>query len=349
VFDTLLGRLSDPRGPRKLLAVANPAGLVSWQYRRLVDEASRDPGVARVHFRLADNAANLPADYLAAMEAMRRTRPHWYASFIEGRWGAFEGMAFEEFSDRVHVVEPFEIPTSWERFGSMDHGQNNPTCWLLWAVDYDGNLVVCDEYYSPGLVSRHAAEILRRRKAWREVDAGWSNTCWADPSIGAKHGLERELGDPASVATEYADYGIGLSLANNDRAAGYLRLCELLHVEPGRIPPDWASAPAALAGAPRLYLFKTCTHLIAQLKSAPVAEDGINAGEVVDPKWASAHGHAIDAARYGAMSRPSPSEEPQPSPHLEDERAEALRQWYQREREEQQARELDEYEDSLYW
>ena len=23
------------------------------------------------------NAANLPADYLAAMEAMRRTRPHW--------------------------------------------------------------------------------------------------------------------------------------------------------------------------------------------------------------------------------------------------------------------------------
>jgi hypothetical protein len=257
--------------------------------------------------------------------------------------------AVEQPATYLVAVEPFEIPTSWERFGSMDHGQNNPTCWLLWAVDYDGNLVVCDEYYSPGLVSRHAAEILRRRKAWWEVDAGWSNTCWADPSIGAKHGLERELGDPASVATEYADYGIGLSLANNDRAAGYLRLCELLHVEPGRIPPDWASAPAALAGAPRLYLFKTCTHLIAQLKSAPVAEDGINAGEVVDPKWASAHGHAIDAARYGAMSRPSPSEEPQPSPHLEDERAEALRQWYQREREEQQARELDEYEDSLYW
>jgi hypothetical protein len=203
VFDTLLGRLSDPRGPRKLLAVANPAGLVSWQYRRLIEEATRDPGVARVHFTLADNAANLPADYLAAMDATRLTRPHWYASFIDGRWGAFEGMAFEEFSDQVHVVEPFEIPASWERFESMDH------------------------------------------------------------------------------------------------------------------------------------LFKSCTHLIAQLKSAPVAEDGIKAGEVVDPKWASAHGHAVDAARYGAISRPSPSDEPQPSPHLEDERAEALRQWYQREREEQ--------------
>jgi hypothetical protein len=106
--------------------------------------------------------------------------------------------------------------------------------------------------------------------------------------------------------------------------------------------------PAGL-GAPRLYVLKTCVHLIAQLKSAPIAEDGINAGEVVDSKWASAHGHAVDAARYGAMSRPSPSEEPQPSPHLEDERAEALRQMYQHEREEQEARELEEYENSLYW
>jgi hypothetical protein len=41
MFDTLLGRLSDPRDPRKLLAVANPSGLVSWPYRRLINEATR--------------------------------------------------------------------------------------------------------------------------------------------------------------------------------------------------------------------------------------------------------------------------------------------------------------------
>jgi hypothetical protein len=50
-------------------------------------------------------------------------------------------------------------------------------------------------------------------------------------------------------------------------------------------------------------------HLIAQLKSAPVAADGVDAGEAVDPKWATNHGHAVDAARYGALSRPSLSEE----------------------------------------
>jgi PBSX family phage terminase large subunit len=347
VFDTLLGRLSDPRGPRKLLAVANPAGLTSWQYRRLINEATRDPWVARVHFRLADNAQNLPADYLDSMEAMRETRPAWYRSFILGDWGAFAGQAFEEFDPAVHVVEPFEIPDSWERFESMDHGAHNPTCWLYWAVDYDGNLIVCDEYYSAGLVSRHATEILRRRRDSWQTD-GWSNTCWADPSIFARHGLSDPRGSPASVMTEYAEFGIGLSPANHDRKAGYLRLCELLHVDPKRLRPSWAPARSADVGAPRLYVFTTCRHLIEQFKSAPVAAEGLDAGEIVDPRWATSHGHAIDSARYGAMSRPSPSDEPEREQTLEDPRAEALRQSYLHERELDEVRDFDAWEDSLY-
>jgi hypothetical protein len=279
---------------------------------------------------LADNAENLAIDFIEAMEAMQRTRPHWHASFIEGRWGAFEGQAFEEFDPTVHVVEPFEIPTSWEMFESMDHRATNPTAWLLWTVDYDGNLIVCDEYYSAGLVSRHAPEILRSRRDWWQTSA-WSNTCWADPSIFAQHGLTDRLGRPASIASEYADYGIGLSPANNDRKAGYLRLCELLHPDEERTPPAWANQTTN--GAPRLYVVSTCRHLISQFQSAPLAAEGIDAGEAVDPKWASAHGHAIDAARYGALSRPSPSEEPPPP--LLDERAEALRRSFEAEQQEE--------------
>jgi PBSX family phage terminase large subunit len=347
VFDTLLGRLSDPRGPRKLLAVANPAGLVSWQYRRLINETTCDPGVARVHFTLRDNEANLPIDYVAAMEATRLTRPHWHASFIEGRWGAFQEQAFEEFSDQVHVVEPFVLPSGWERFESMDHGANNPTCWLLWAVDYDGNLIVCDEYYASGLVSQHAPEILRRRAEWWQP-AGESNSCWADPSIFARHGLSDLRGRPASVMTEYAEFGIGLSPANSDRKAGYLRLCELLRVDPKRLRPSWAPALPTVVGAPRLYVFTTCGHLIEQFKSAPIAAEGVDAGEIVDPKWATSHGHAIDAARYGAMSRPSPSDEPEREKTLDDPRAEALRQSYLQERALDELRDFEAWEDSLH-
>jgi hypothetical protein len=87
-----------------------------------------------------------------------------------------------EISGRRPGLALAQLPTSWERFESMDHGANNPTCWLLWAVDYDGNLIVCDEYYASGLISKHAPEIPRRRAAWWQPD-GESNACWADPSI----------------------------------------------------------------------------------------------------------------------------------------------------------------------
>jgi hypothetical protein len=42
------GRLSDPGGPRKLLAVANPSGLTHFVHRRLVDEKTRDRDVRYV-------------------------------------------------------------------------------------------------------------------------------------------------------------------------------------------------------------------------------------------------------------------------------------------------------------
>ena len=54
-------------------------------------------------------------------------------------------------------------------------------------------------------------------------------------------------------------------------------------------------------------MFSSCRHAIDQLKSAPVATDGQDAGEAVEVKWESAHGHAVASLRYGAMSRPSPT------------------------------------------
>lgn len=322
IFDTLLGRLSDPAGLRKLIAVANPASTIHWVYRRFVDPRTRDAAARYVHTSMRDNAVNLPTDYVEQMEATKTTRPYWFRSYVLGEWGSFEGAAFTEFDDDVHVVEPFAIPDEWERFESLDHGASNPTAALAWAADHDGNVVVFDTYYSPGLVSAHAPEILRRRKhgvpgrfpnPWEA--RGRSNYCHADPSAWAHHGMSNRWGQPASIATEYSEHGVHLGQANNDRAAGYMRLLELIHVDPLRFAPPWAQIPPSVTGAPRLYVFKTCERVIEQIKGAPVATDGSDAGECVDPKWATAHGHALDALRYGAMSRPAPS----PAPPREDE------------------------------
>jgi hypothetical protein len=187
-----------------------------------------------------------PHDYVAAMEATRETRPAWYRSFILGEWGAFEGQAFPEFEDAIHVVKPFPIPEYWERFASHDHGLNHDTVFLAWAADEDGNVVVFGEYSAPGLVSKHAAAFLERNERWR------TERIWSDPSVFHSQGLSTPRNWKASVATEYGEHGVYLGPANNDRQAGYARLLELLHVEPARLPPPWAQVRSGIDGAPRL-------------------------------------------------------------------------------------------------
>src|SRR6266511_1678569 len=130
--------------------------------------------------------------------------------------------------------------------------------------------------YSPGLASAHAAEILKRRRRWG------SQRCWSDPSMWAEYGTTNRWGRPATVATELHENGLdGLVRANRDRRGGYVRLLELLHVEPGRIPPAWADVPAQVGGAPRLYVFETCPNVAEQLKNARVKKDGKDAVEIV--------------------------------------------------------------------
>ena len=125
------------------------------------------PYVRRVHFTLRDNAANLPGDYVADMEATKLTRPHWFRSFILGEWGAFEGQAYPEFADAIHVVEPFEC----RRGGSGSNqwitvrrtrrrGMRGPrTTTGTWSCSVSTTRRV-------ELVSHHAREVLRLRGRW---------------------------------------------------------------------------------------------------------------------------------------------------------------------------------------
>jgi hypothetical protein len=80
------------------------------------------------------------------------------------------------------------------------------------------------------------------------------------------------------------------------------------------------------------------------MKSAPLLalDSGHrDAGEIVDPDWESRFGHAVAAARYGALTRPEASEEPKSSRPLDDPRAEALRLSCQAEREAEEEAELE--------
>lgn len=245
-----------------------------------------------------------------------------------------EGLAYRVVSG-VHTVPPFAPPARWQRFEAMDYGSTHPTAWPVFAVDFDGNILVFDMYYSPGLVSEHADAVIDKRRRWYpRVDENgapldvWP-TCYGPPDIKTKWPKLDPSGKRISIESEFADHGITFAAAQTDRRAGYQRIAELLRRDPLRVFPAWHPL-AGEPGAPRLYLVDSDATgpLLKQLRDAPLespdAPRSRFPGEAVDQAWESEHGHGHAALRYGLMSRPGASDRPPPAP-LPDRRAEELR------------------------
>jgi Terminase large subunit, T4likevirus-type, N-terminal len=322
--------------PLRTRGSCTPTGAgVGWVKKRFITH--RAPDVTFVPASVVDNPGVIATDYAASLarvpEDLRRR-------LLFGDWDAFEGAAFPNFNTALHVVGQLDPPAGWLRFESMDFGAANPSCVLAWAAYYDCNLVVFDSIYTPKntLVSDLAAQLAEKRAGWWPVDEkGWqtqSVVCHADPSMWASIGTQTRWGAPASIVTELREHGIDfLSQANNKRQPGRVRLLELMRPDAERLFPQWHPRSGE-PGSPRLFIVGArCVELVEQLSAAPAndkpeGQHGI--GEVVQGAWESQHGHAVAAARYGAMSWQQAPETP-PAP-VADPRAAALRDMVDRER-----------------
>jgi hypothetical protein len=209
------------------------------------------------------------------------------------------GSAFPALST-VHVIHGFSVPEHWKRVEALAGGAL--TAWLRCAVDEAGNLI------GSGLPS----ELGRRVRA-----RGGGAACHAPRELlgGRAPGVRRQFGDPAEIADDYADVGVSLVHGDDDRAAGFVRVGELLRVMQQAPLPEW-HPHAGAKGAPRLFVFDTCTRLLDQLRSAPLeADDEPLPGVAVSRKWELVNGPAVMALRLAVMSRPAPANEP---PQRED-------------------------------
>lgn len=286
MYETLISRMSDPRGPRKAILVANPGPEDHWVYKRFVDPRLRDqyPWTRRVHVKLDENAHNLPESYIRSMSRRESTNNMWYRRFILGEWGAFGGKRFQVWDPAKHVVEPFAIPSDWEIVCGIDYGWANPTAAIYVAIDYENRWWVVAEHYERELpISAHV-------KSMREIEKNLGlnvGSYWLDPSTWARRS------EYESPGMEFADYGLFAGRAQNDRLGGWNRIDEML----GDTMED---------GFPRLRIFNTCENLIRELPSAQI-KDGTD-----DIDKDKGNDHALDALRYAIMSR-------QPHPEEEDE------------------------------
>lgn len=276
-YEELMGRLSDPRGPGKMLLAANPGPTDHWAYKRFIDEEYRSlyTQTRYVHGTLYDNRENLDERYFQSRIRTREQNPEYYKRMVLGEWGSFGGKRFKMWDRSVHVVDPFTIPEWWEVIEAVDYGYAHPFVCLWIAIDeHERYHVIGEHYETERPISYHARRIKEIREALRVNPV----VMWADPSIFAE-GRNR---DRESIAMEMFDQGLYPAKADNDRLGGWNRIEEMLSEE--------------VEGQRRLVVTTHCPRLIKELPNLRFRENSDDVEKKND--------HAADALRYAVMSRP---------------------------------------------
>lgn len=276
-------RTTDPELPTYMRATTNPGGPGHhWVKKRYID-----PNIPHEAFIGEDGLERMfiPATlhdnpYIAKdgqYEAMLKSLPEVHRRrLLEGDWDVNEGAAFSEFSPKIHCVQPFEIPNSWQRLKGVDYGYAAESACIWGAVDpNDGTLIIYRELYEKGLTGD---DLAARMSAYEEDEihsitgvldgAAWNKTGYVGPTIGET--LVRA--------------GHKLRPADKNRIAGKVQVHERLKI--------------AESGRPKMIIFSTCVNLIRELSTIQYDK---TKPEDVDTKMSD---HAYDALRYLIMSRP---------------------------------------------
>ena len=293
---------------------SNPGGPGhSWVKRYFVDStgAGRHTYTREVEMKREDGRMRTARRVIQYIPATVRDNPHIAFDYevelqakpeklrdalLYGNWDAFSGQAFPEFTDDpdhyadgrwTHVIAPFEIPPSWTRVVSFDHGYTRPFSFGVWAVDPEGRVYRYKELYgcapgepntgikkTPGEMAGMLGELLEEER--RE---GIRVTGVADPAI-----WDCSRGYSVEEQIRRVFPGVAFSPGDNTRLAGKMQLHERLKYDEN--------------GRPMMYVFSRCTDFIRTIPALAYDErrtEDINT---------DGEDHIYDETRYFLMSRP---------------------------------------------
>lgn len=242
----LISRVRGANGyPKQVKSSTNPGGVGhAWVKNRFIDPSpsgvgfTGEDGMRRIFLpsHLEDNSFLSQGDpeykkrLLALPEAEKK-------ALLYGDWNIFEGQYFSEFSSTKHVIDPFEIPTYWRKYRTIDYGLDRLAC--LWiALSEDGVAYVYREWCISDMPIGEAARgIIERTPGCEDIYA-----TLAPPDL---WGRSQESGK--SKATLFSEHGLNFTRTSNDRECGWLAIKELL---------------CDTGMGVRLKIFSSCTELI---------------------------------------------------------------------------------------
>ena len=280
---------------KKMFVDAGP--YMSIQEQQIYSETLHKTRVIRTQYipALATENPFITDDYIFELEQKPEALRN---ALLHGDWDSFEGQVFVEFvndekhyRDRkwTHVIEPFDIPLSWPRYMSFDHGYSRPFSVGWWAVDPEGRVYRYKEWY--GCVPRQANKGLEYTPVQiaegitaREEDERENNLSIdriADPAI-----FDRSRGDSVAdqMRPNQSHPGVYFRRGDNTRLAGKMQVHERLRFDE--------------SGRPGMYIFSTCYDWIRTVPNLPYSQ---TKAEEVDT---DSEDHAYDETRYFLMDRP---------------------------------------------
>lgn len=218
--------------PPVMWATGNPGGIGhTWAKNLWIDRTSIQKGDEKKYLyipaRVYDNQALMTADpeYERSLRAI--SDPNLRKAYLDGNWDVYPGQFFYMWRRDQILCKSFWIPPSWKVFGAIDYGESAPTSYGHYAVSHTGVIYRLWGYYQANRsASEHASEIRSRINACPFTGGRRPSAIFADPSMWIKHRLDTARGK--SRADVFAEHGVFLTRANNDRVAGWSRVKDVL-------------------------------------------------------------------------------------------------------------------------
>jgi phage terminase large subunit len=199
---------------RQILADTNPSSPTHWLKQRC------NKGTTKLYNsrhednpHLFDTATNawtpMGEEYIKRLDentsGVRKERLRY------GRWVQAEGVIYDNWDSRVHLVNQFEIPRDWPRYVGVDFGFRDPYSVGWFAEDPDGRLYLYRELYQTGLlaqdVGRYIAFVSRHEPSPRWI------VC--DHDLGARKTIEQYIGRATIPADKRKTINQGIDMVRS--------------------------------------------------------------------------------------------------------------------------------------
>ena len=223
-------------------------------------------------------------DYVRALENLPEDRKK---AMLYGDWDIFEGQYFGEFRRSIHVIEPFEIPSHWARYVSIDYGLDMFAV-LFHAIDTQGIDYVYNEIYQSNLIISDAAKLLKSYPDCSKVAYRY-----APPDL-----WNRRNDTGKSAAEIFYENGVTLTKCSADRINGWLAVKEW--IKPYEAKDEQTGEVVTKAN---MKIFSNCLNLIRCLPAVQHDDKKVN-DVATEPHELT---HITDSLRYFCVSRTSPT------------------------------------------